>query len=314
MRFTAVSAFLVLRFFVPALLHPKLFGLAPAHPQPRCQRTLTLMAKALMGLANLSESFGQKEPWMAAMDPFLRDNRAAFIDYIGHIATPGADSTTDWTSSAHPLYARPAAERAKLPSLVRDRVPTLPHLTDGVKDLAVLAGVITRMRRAAEDREYGFPRARGAPLSEARAARLAALIEAAEAIEARASAVLALRIPPADDALLISPPYTPTASPRPIRRSSQVDVRSLDGDAGSPSRSRWVRVSPRSRAQTVSAGRRSRTPRLSDEPSSDADAVPSLPLAVLDAISVVSSTGSSAGTDAGTDDSARAPRRFPYFL
>ena len=131
MRFTAVSAFLVLRFFVPALLHPKLFGLTSAHPQPRCQRTLTLMAKALMGLANLGESFGQKEPWMAAMDPFLRDNRAAFIDYIGFIATPGADLSTDWTSPTHPLYAGPMAQRLRLAPLVRDRVPTLPHLTDG---------------------------------------------------------------------------------------------------------------------------------------------------------------------------------------
>ena len=264
------------------------------------------MAKALLGLANLSESFGQKEPWMAAMDPFLRDNRAAFIDYIGFIATPGADLSTDWTSPTHPLYVGPMAQRLKLAPLVRDRVPTLPHLTDGVKDLAVLAGVITRMRRTADEREYGFPRARGAPLSEARAARLARLVAAAETVEARAAAILAASIDEADD-LPLSAPFTPTASPRPIRRASQVDIRSLDGDAVPASRSRWSKASPRSRSKTVSAGNRARTPRLSDEPTSSPDMAPSLPMPAIDAMSLASDS---------TDDSAsgRWRRRFPGIL
>src|ERR1700733_6043487 len=89
MRFTCISAFVFLRFFVPALLHPKLFGLTFTHPPPRVQRTLTLIAKTLQGLANMSHF--DKEPFMAVMNPFLVENREAFIDFITNIATPVPD-------------------------------------------------------------------------------------------------------------------------------------------------------------------------------------------------------------------------------
>ena len=58
-RYTCISAFIFLRFFVPAVLNPRLFSLVSNTPDPNSQRTLTLVAKSLQGLANFS-SFGQK--------------------------------------------------------------------------------------------------------------------------------------------------------------------------------------------------------------------------------------------------------------
>ncbi|NWU82533.1 RASL1 protein, partial [Onychorhynchus coronatus] len=44
-RYFSISGFLFLRFFAPAVLVPKLFGLWDQHPEPRTGRTLLLLAK-----------------------------------------------------------------------------------------------------------------------------------------------------------------------------------------------------------------------------------------------------------------------------
>lgn len=91
--YSSVCGFLFLRFFCPAILNPKLFGLLKGmvssggaqlrtgtdkfvidHPGVRAQRTLTLVAKSLQGLANMT-TFGVKEPWMEPMNEFLGVSR-----------------------------------------------------------------------------------------------------------------------------------------------------------------------------------------------------------------------------------------------
>lgn len=122
-RYVAVSAFIFLRFFCPAILNPKLFNMMPGtpvaaapavpcplhapplpcrparlsprrdpyrgrrradHPSESTARTLTLIAKCMQSLANLTE-FGPKEPYMAEVNPFIRANiepMKVFIDTL----------------------------------------------------------------------------------------------------------------------------------------------------------------------------------------------------------------------------------------
>lgn len=68
--YSAVSAFLFLRFYCPALLNPHLFNLVDSAVTPANQRALTLVAKLLQGFANRIR-FGAKEPWLMPMNSFL---------------------------------------------------------------------------------------------------------------------------------------------------------------------------------------------------------------------------------------------------
>lgn len=49
-----ISGFIFLRFIVPAILHPHLFGICPGMPSKEVQRSLTLVAKVTQSLANLN--------------------------------------------------------------------------------------------------------------------------------------------------------------------------------------------------------------------------------------------------------------------
>lgn len=50
----SVSAFVFLRFFVPAILRPHSFGLTPGLPDAAVSRSLTLIGKHIQTLANIS--------------------------------------------------------------------------------------------------------------------------------------------------------------------------------------------------------------------------------------------------------------------
>lgn len=160
MRSTAISAFIFLRFFVPAVLNPKLFSLVDTPPDPKSQRALTLVAKSLQGLANFS-SFGLKESFMcvslsarfgtmlmnsrrAPMNSFVQENTSAFVDFIEHISTPSPSAHFEWTSPKAAAYLAPYRLRNSLSPLVREGVPLLPHLTDLPRDLGLLASHIAR--------------------------------------------------------------------------------------------------------------------------------------------------------------------------
>lgn len=132
-KYTSVSGFLFLRLFCPCILNPKLFGLLEDHPPEKPRRTLTLVAKGLMNLANLAK-FGQKEPWMEPMNKFLT------------AATPGFKSFIDEICSWSPIHGPPhepqhqAALQIKqrLPPLSREGLPSLPFLLDGPRSIATL--------------------------------------------------------------------------------------------------------------------------------------------------------------------------------
>ncbi|KAK0108266.1 hypothetical protein ONS95_003084 [Cadophora gregata] len=132
--YTSVSGFLFLRFFCPALLNPKLFGLLRDHPQPKAQRTLTLIAKSLQALANLSH-FGQKESWMEPMNQFLARHRQGVKDFLDAVC----DIPAERNSYALPAsYSTPITILARLPPTSREGFPSLPYLIDHARNFASL--------------------------------------------------------------------------------------------------------------------------------------------------------------------------------
>ncbi|KAL8243885.1 hypothetical protein R6Q59_010143 [Mikania micrantha] len=132
-KYTSVSGFLFLRFFCPAVLNPKLFGLVEEIPPERARRTFTLIAKALNVLANMSK-FGTKEPWLEPMNRFLTLATPDFKKFIEEICSISRSQPP----SLEPQYLAPNQIRARLSPTAREGLPTLPFLLDGPRSCAAL--------------------------------------------------------------------------------------------------------------------------------------------------------------------------------
>ncbi|KXJ20396.1 Ras GTPase-activating protein 3 [Exaiptasia diaphana] len=96
-RYTAVSGFVFLRFFAPAILNPKLFQMRSEHPDPLTARTLTLISKAIQSIGNLVSSVfcGQvKEPYMENLKAMILDEKhiLAIKGFLDAIATSPVNS------------------------------------------------------------------------------------------------------------------------------------------------------------------------------------------------------------------------------
>ncbi|KAK9240384.1 hypothetical protein V1525DRAFT_395801 [Lipomyces kononenkoae] len=160
--YSGISGFLFLRFFCPAIMSPKLFGLVQDHPPARTQRTLTLVAKGLQGLANRTQ-FGTKEPWMAPMNTFLNRHVHEFTEFITEVSTwqskykhaspqihydqawkdfqDDTEAEVNKRSLSMVPYQIPRTILSRLPSAFRDSAPTLPYLIDQPAALAELVEI-----------------------------------------------------------------------------------------------------------------------------------------------------------------------------
>ncbi|EWC48877.1 hypothetical protein DRE_00182 [Drechslerella stenobrocha 248] len=125
--YSSVSGFLFLRFFCPAIMNPKLFGILKDHPGSQAQRTLTLLAKSLQGLANMT-TFGVKEPWFEPMNEFLLENTAKFKEFIDSISLPSPE--IQQSVQVPPSYATPITIQARLQQASKEGFPSLPFLID----------------------------------------------------------------------------------------------------------------------------------------------------------------------------------------
>lgn len=88
--FNAVSGFLFLRFFCPAILNPKLFDLIRTMPSPQVQRSLTLVTKMTQGFANRVK-FGYKEPWMIPLNEFLEEYESELVHLFDQVTLTELD-------------------------------------------------------------------------------------------------------------------------------------------------------------------------------------------------------------------------------
>ncbi|KAG7099214.1 hypothetical protein E1B28_001081 [Marasmius oreades] len=151
LHWKCVSAFVFLRFIVPAILHPHLFGLCPGLPSERVQRSLTLIAKVIQSLANLNASV-QKEEFMVGVKDFLKESIPAMIDYLLIVSTPGPEDTRNGTSRSsdhdHTKVVNSLQKRmSTMPVLYREAIPVLPHLLDPARHLAVITSAVIRTSR-----------------------------------------------------------------------------------------------------------------------------------------------------------------------
>nr|XP_009676489.1 PREDICTED: ras GTPase-activating protein 4-like [Struthio camelus australis] len=82
-KFIAVTSFLCLRFFSPAIMTPKLFYLQEKHADSRTSRTLLLLAKAIQIVGNMEAAAGRaKEAWLAPLQPALQRGVTRMKDFI----------------------------------------------------------------------------------------------------------------------------------------------------------------------------------------------------------------------------------------
>uniref|UniRef100_A0A8C8RHE1 RAS protein activator like 1 n=1 Tax=Pelusios castaneus TaxID=367368 RepID=A0A8C8RHE1_9SAUR len=92
-KYIAISGFLFLRFFAPAILTPKLFNLRDQHADTRTSRTLLLLAKAVQSIGNLGLQLGHgKEQWMAPLHPFILPSIARVKDFLDKLIDVDSES------------------------------------------------------------------------------------------------------------------------------------------------------------------------------------------------------------------------------
>ncbi|KAJ6257336.1 hypothetical protein Dda_8225 [Drechslerella dactyloides] len=133
--YSSVSGFLFLRFLCPAIMNPKSFGILKDHPGSQAQRTLTLLAKSLQGLANMT-TFGVKEPFMEPMNEFLLENTVDFKRFIDDVSL--ASPEIQQAVQVPPSYATPITIQARLQQASKEGFPSLPFLIDQPRAIGLL--------------------------------------------------------------------------------------------------------------------------------------------------------------------------------
>ncbi|KAM0413561.1 hypothetical protein ACHAPD_008663 [Fusarium lateritium] len=86
-KYTAVGAFIFLRFFCPAIVAPEVEGLVSTTPSKEMRRGLLLIAKVIQNLAN-NVLFGAKEPYMFPLNDFLTQNIYHVTTFLREISVP----------------------------------------------------------------------------------------------------------------------------------------------------------------------------------------------------------------------------------
>lgn len=163
-KYTAVGAFIFLRFFCPAIVAPESEGLVSIAPSKEMRRGLLLIAKVVQNLAN-NVLFGAKEPYMFPLNDFLTQNIYRVTTFLREISVaperteaPNANENFDFGScvALHRfLYDHWDQVRQRLASqerrefvrstaeLTRTRSPVLEPLRNLISNLGPPALAVT---------------------------------------------------------------------------------------------------------------------------------------------------------------------------
>lgn len=155
-KYTAVGAFVFLRFFCPAIVAPEVEGLVSNAPSKEMRRGLLLIAKVIQNLAN-NVLFGAKEPYMFPLNHFLTQNIYRVTTFLREICvltdeleTRTGASVFDfgscvalhrflydhWDHVRQTLVSRERRDFVRSPSeMTRGRSPTLEPLRNLIANL-----------------------------------------------------------------------------------------------------------------------------------------------------------------------------------
>lgn len=122
-----LSAFIFLRFFCPAILNPKLFYLTKNHQTGHAQRTLTLIAKILLNLANRQEFSVHKETHLVKMNKFLEKHQNEVFDYFDKITGRKNDFNEKVLELSHEVNR---FDLGLSKDSTSSELPTTPYLID----------------------------------------------------------------------------------------------------------------------------------------------------------------------------------------
>jgi hypothetical protein len=132
-RYTCISAFIFLRFFMPAVLNPSLCGIIRQPPDEAQRRTLLLISKGLQGVSNMS-GYGGKEKWILPMGTLSAEYEDQFTAFIDQIC-----AVTGVAGPRQPAqYSGPMLVKSRLDPLSQEGIPTLPFLIDQPREYAGL--------------------------------------------------------------------------------------------------------------------------------------------------------------------------------
>ncbi|XP_061438627.1 RAS protein activator like-3 isoform X2 [Rhineura floridana] len=135
-----ISASLFLRFLCPAIMSPSLFGLTQEYPDDTTSRTLTLVAKVIQNLANLT-TFGEKEAYMSFMNEFLESKWGTMKTFLSSVSSPGSaihlpayDDSIDLALELSILHALLCNIFSTLEEWTRERLEPLPTILHAIQE------------------------------------------------------------------------------------------------------------------------------------------------------------------------------------
>ncbi|CCC07361.1 hypothetical protein SMACR_02368 [Sordaria macrospora] len=144
-KYTAVGAFIFLRFFCPAIVAPEVEGLVATAPSKEMRRGLLLIAKVIQNLAN-NVLFGAKEPFMFPLNDFLTKNIYRVTTFLREISVE--PETMERPNSDEILYDHWDQVRQRLSSIERrdlvrspgDTTRGKPNLLEPLRSLIMNLG------------------------------------------------------------------------------------------------------------------------------------------------------------------------------